>query len=162
MTEWKLRKPGVEDGARIWELVRQSRVLDINSVYCYIMFCSYFSDTCVLAEREGEVKGFVTSYVLPDRPDTLFLWQIGVAESERGQGVGGMLLEELLRRDSCQAIRYLETTITPSNGPSRALFARLAERLETPIVESTGFPASLFPDKGHEEEKLYRIGPLSH
>ncbi|WP_260981947.1 diaminobutyrate acetyltransferase [Paenibacillus sp. 32O-W] len=161
MSEVRFRKPQAEDGARIWELVRQSRVLDVNSVYCYIMLCRYFAETCVIAEKEGELTGFVTSCPVPGSRDTLFVWQIGVAESERGQGVGRRLLEELLKRESCRDIRYLETTISPSNGPSRALFARLTDSLETKMVEAGGFPAQMFPGEEHEEEKLYRIGPIA-
>ena len=49
-----LRKPTASDGADIWELVRSCRPLDENSMYCNLLQCDHFADTCVLAELSGE------------------------------------------------------------------------------------------------------------
>jgi len=65
----------------------------------------------------------------------------------------------VLKRESCRSIRFLETTISPFNQPSRALFAGLAKRLRANLSEHHGFDAVLFPDC-HKPEPFIRIGPF--
>jgi L-2,4-diaminobutyric acid acetyltransferase len=47
-----LRKPEGEDGSAVWDLVRECKPLDENSMYCNLIQCDHFSDTCVLAELD--------------------------------------------------------------------------------------------------------------
>ncbi|MFM1654606.1 diaminobutyrate acetyltransferase [Brevibacillus sp. B_LB10_24] len=155
-----IRKASAKDGAAMWRLAAESKVLDPNSPYAYLMAGSYFSETCVVAEVEEELIGFVTAFCLPDKPDTLFVWQIGVSEGQRGKGIGSSMLRALLMRDACRQVRYLEATVTSSNEPSKALFRRLAAEMGTACEVKPCFPASLFPGQDHEAEWTYRIGPL--
>ncbi len=54
-----LREPEAEDGADIWALVRDCKPLDENSMYCNLIQCDHFSDTCIVAELDDEiVAGF--------------------------------------------------------------------------------------------------------
>ncbi|WP_010269276.1 diaminobutyrate acetyltransferase [Paenibacillus senegalensis] len=154
------RRPEPADGSRIWEVVQKTGVLDVNSAYCYMMMCRNFRETCVVAEKEDQIVGFVTAYVLPDQPDTLFVWQIGIAPDEQGQGIGKNLLTQLEQQLSHRSISYWETTISPSNTASRALFASYAKARGAKWNEQEGFRAALFPTDEHEEEKWIRIGPL--
>jgi L-2,4-diaminobutyric acid acetyltransferase len=154
------RPPTIKDGLPIWKLVRDSGVLDLNSTYCYLLFCKDYSETCAVAEANGEILGFVTAYRPPGREDSLFIWQIGVSSSLRGQGVASHLLEALLRRENSRGVRFLEATIGPSNDASHALFTALARRLGTEMSEQSYFDAELFPDESHEPENLIRIGPF--
>ena len=57
----KLRKPGLDDGARISALIESCKPLDTNSTYCYILLCRDFADTCVVAEESGEIIAFYPS-----------------------------------------------------------------------------------------------------
>ena len=97
----KLREPAAEDGADIWSLVRDCKPLDENSMYCNLIQCDHFRDTCVVAELGGEVVGWVSAYVLPYDPSTLFVWQVAVSEKARGTGMGGLMLSSLLQRKAC-------------------------------------------------------------
>jgi len=155
-----LREPRVEDGGPIWSLVKDTGVLDLNSAYSYLMLCQFFKETCVVAEQDGEVVGFISAYRLPTNQDTIFVWQVGVAASQRRKGLAGQMLEELLQRETCKKIRYLETTISPSNRPSQSLFQALARNMNTHCEVVEGFPKELFPGGGHESEMMYRIGPF--
>lgn len=155
------RPPRVEDGKSIWKLVRSSGVLDLNSVYCYLLLCRHNRETCAVAESRGRVVGFVTGYLPPGRDDTLFIWQIGVDSALRGRNHATRLLLELLQRGICREVSFLETTVAPSNRASRALFAALAKRLNSEILEQPCFDAETFPDGNHESENLLRIGPFS-
>lgn len=157
----RFRHPSPGDGSAIWELVRDTQVLDVNSCYTYLLLFKHFAQTCLLAEMDGRAVGFVTAYVPPERPDVLFVWQIGVEASARQRGVARGLLRRLLQLPCCEEVRYLETTISPSNEASKRLFSGLARKLGAKMQRRDGFAADLFPEQQeHESEPLYRIGPI--
>lgn len=160
MNKVLLRQPQVADGTSIWRLVRDTGVLDVNSPYSYLMLCKFFSDTCVVAEHDGQIVGFVSAFRLPANQETLFVWQVVVAESQRGNGLGKALLQELIGREVCKNVRYLEATVSPSNRLSQALFRGLARDFATCCEVSECFPANLFPEGTHESEMTFRIGPF--
>ncbi|WP_334313187.1 diaminobutyrate acetyltransferase [Terrihalobacillus insolitus] len=153
------KKPTVEDGAEMWELVDKS-TLDQNSAYKYIMMCEFFSETCVVAKQEGKLVGFVTAFIPPERKDVVFVWQIGVDPSQQGNGIASKLLTELITRKACQNVRFVEATVTPSNKASKSLFRRFARDNQTKCRVSECFSEDLFPSDEHEEELSFRIGPI--
>jgi L-2,4-diaminobutyric acid acetyltransferase len=160
MTKVMLRQPQEADGASIWRLVRNTGVLDVNSPYSYLMLCKFFSDTCVVAEHDGQIVGFVSAFLPPANPQTLFVWQVAVAKSQRGNGLGKALLQELIGREVCKNVCYLEATVSPTNFPSQALFRGLARDFATHCEILECFPAHLFPGGTHEPEMTFRIGPF--
>ena len=156
----KLRAPSPEDAAPVWQLIGDTRVLDLNSPYAYLLLCSDFAETSVVAEAAGHIVGFVGAYRPPPRPEAVFVWQVVTAPELRGAGVAASLLDALLERPACRDARFLEATVTPSNEASRALFAGLARRRGLPLAEREAFGPELFPQE-HEAELLIRIGPLA-
>lgn len=157
-----LREPTPIDAPRITHLVRNSKPLDVNSHYAYLLLCHHFPKTCVVADSGSQIVGFLSGYRPPDTPDVIFVWQVAVAAEARGQGLAGRLLDELLQRDACSGVSYLETTVSPSNRASEALFRKLAQRLETSCETSELFSEELFAGvEDHEPEVLFRIGPFS-
>src|SRR5690606_16121028 len=83
----RLRRPRVTDGRDVHALVAACAPLDTNSLYLNLLQCTHFAETCVVAERpesQRPVVGFVSGYLLPSRPTTLFIWQVAIASSERG------------------------------------------------------------------------------
>lgn len=154
------RNPTVNDGAGMWTLVQETGVLDSNSAYMYILLATDFSDTCIVAEKAGKLVGFVTGYRPPKRPASVFLWQVGVHPSMHGQGMGKRLVAAFLNSRGAQGATLLETTISPSNGASRALFKGVARDLNADLRITTGFTEDHFPGDGHEAEELYLIAPL--
>lgn len=156
-----LRRPVSEDGADVHRLISRCPPLDENSIYCNLLQASHFADTSVAAEVDGELAGFVSGYLIPERPDTLFIWQVAVAEAGRGQGLAGRMIREILRRPACAQVRYLETTITPDNEASWALFRGLARKLDTQCAESVMFDRERHFRGRHDSEMLLRIGPFS-
>ncbi|MBU8908879.1 diaminobutyrate acetyltransferase [Desertibacillus haloalkaliphilus] len=153
-------KPSLEDGSAMWELVNNS-TLDQNSAYKYIMMCEFFAETCVVAKENGKLVGFVTAFIPPERPDVVFVWQIGVDASQRGKGLASKILNELVAREACKDVRYLEATVTPSNVASQSLFRRLARDHNTECEVKECFAEELFPGEGHEAEDTFRIGPFN-
>ena len=71
------------------------------------------------------------------------------------------MLLELLEREACRNVRYLEATVRPSDTASRAMLQALARQLNTTCEEGALFAPSLFGDEDHEEERLLRVGPFT-
>lgn len=157
------RHPRTEDGGALWQIAHDSERLDANSAYYYLLFCKRYAPTSMVAEDRaaGRIVGFVTGLLWPDDPHTLFVWQVGVDRAARGRRVGSRMLDALLAGEAGRAATHLETTVTPSNEPSLALFRSLARRRGAECHESVFFPAEHFPSEAvHEPEMLLRIGPL--
>ncbi|MDR7168736.1 L-2,4-diaminobutyric acid acetyltransferase [Nocardia kruczakiae] len=112
-----------------------------------------------MAEIDSEIAGFVTGYLRPESPDTLFIWQVAVDHAFRGRGVGVAMLDRLVEDVADQGVSKLETTVSPDNEASLAMFASLARRRDAEMTRETLFEPEDFPD-GHESEDLYRIAPL--
>lgn len=147
-----------EDSKAMWELVNNT-TLDQNSPYKYMMMADFFTETCVVAKQDEKLVGFVTAFIQPERPDTLFVWQVGVDSSQRGKGLASKMIKELAQWNANQ-VHFIEATVTPSNEASRALFHKLGREFNTNCEVSDHFSASLFPDNSHEKEQLFRIGPF--
>jgi|SRR5690606_2653978 len=155
-----LRTATRADGARIWQLVEESGVLEPNTCYAYLLLSSHFADTCVVAERDGQLLGFVAAYRPPTHPTSVFVWQIGVRAEARGLGLGKRLLHALVALPGCRDVSHLEATVAPSNIPSQRLFEGFAREQGVPCERSRGFVAEDFGGLDHEAEPLLRIGPL--
>ena len=122
------RKPLREDGAQIWELIRACKPLDENSMYCNLIQADHFRDTCVVAELDGEVVGWISGHMIPNE-DAFFVWQVAVSPKARGLGLGRKMLTHLIDRDECAEAGTLKTTITEDNDASWALFRSFARRI---------------------------------
>jgi L-2,4-diaminobutyric acid acetyltransferase len=129
-------------------------------MYCNLLQCTHFSATSVAAEKEGDIVGFISGYRQPDNPDTLFIWQVAVGEKARGQGLAGRMLRDILSRQQEGQIKFIETTITPDNRASWALFESLANKLGAELNHTVMFDRQQHFAGQHETEMLVRIGPL--
>jgi L-2,4-diaminobutyric acid acetyltransferase len=133
-----LRKPTAEDGAEIWQLVRDCAPLDENSMYCNLIQADHFSDTCVVAEVDGQIVGWVSGHMIPGE-DAFFVWQVAVSAAARGMGLGSKMLTHLVARPECNGARELKTTITKSNKASWALFSSFARKLGGDLTDEPHF-----------------------
>jgi L-2,4-diaminobutyric acid acetyltransferase len=155
-----MRPTRLGDGAAMWQFVADHGGLELNTAYAYLVLADDFTDTCVVAEAaDGTLAGFVLGYRPPTRPDALFVWQVGVAPSHRGQGLARRMILEVLERNAPE-VRFLESTVTPSNTASRRLFRSVAEARGTTCDVTDYLTEDHFPEAGHEAEQRFRIGPL--
>lgn len=152
-----LRKPVAKDGAEIWKLVRTCRPLDENSMYCNMLQCDHFADTCVVAELSGEVVGWISAYVMPNEPDTLFVWQVAVSGAARGRGLGALMLQSILTRPECEGVARVQTTITADNEASWALFRKFARLKGEDMNVKAYYTQALHFQERHETEHLVTI-----
>ncbi len=155
-----IRKPELTDGEKIYELARISKPLDLNSLYSYLLICSHFNQTSAVAEKEYNLAGYVTGYRHPHKNDTLFIWQVAVHPTMRGEGLATRMLQNILKREELSNINFIEATITPFNNKSRNLFKSFAEYLKSEYHEEIFFDSELFGESTHETETLLRIGPI--
>lgn len=161
------RPPVADDAPAIYALVERCQPLDLNSRYCYLILCEHFFSTCVVVQScdadPSDILACLTAYVPPKQPDTLFVWQVAVDASLRGQGVAKRLLAEVLARQALQGVRFVEATVNPSNDASRNIFKSLARQMNCDISETLLFAESLLSNTGdHEQENLIRVGPFQY
>jgi L-2,4-diaminobutyric acid acetyltransferase len=157
-----VREPTVEDGPRLNDLVRRVPPLAENSVYCNLLQCSHFSETCAVAEQRGELVAFITGYIHPKQPDTYFLWQIGVHEHGRGQKLPLRMIQHILARPHCRQVTALEATVSSTNEASRAMFESIARAEGAQCeIRSAHYRPDLFGADNSIAEDLFRIQPLS-
>ena len=156
----RIRRPLPTDGPAIHDLIARCSPLDPNSLYCNLLQCSHFASTCILAEQDGRILSFISGYRLPEQHEVLFVWQVAVAPEARGQGLALRLLQALLRQPGCGGVISLQTTITPTNTASWALFQALARNLGASLAQTQLFDRATHFRARHESEVLVSIGPL--
>lgn len=155
----KIRKPNANDGVAIHQLIENCPPLDLNSTYLYLLQSTHFAETCVVAEVNGKVAAFLSGYIKPDSPTTFFLWQVAVGDVLRGKGMAKQLMNEVLKRTACNNVEFLETTITPDNQASWALFRSFAKERNAQLVDTVFFTSQQLGND-HEPEVLVKIGPF--
>ena len=156
-----LRSPAVKDGVAVSRLIENCPPLDVNSNYCNLLQCSHFSSTSVAADASGDLVGFISGYIVPESPETLFIWQVAVAEQARGLGLASHMLADVLARPKCKSVSYLETSITQRNLGSWALFKGLAKNLSAEFLSSEWLDEKSHFAELHDSEALVRIGPFT-
>ncbi|MUT27171.1 diaminobutyrate--2-oxoglutarate transaminase [Mesorhizobium japonicum] len=154
------RQPTDNHAADVWDLIALCPQLDRNSLYCELLLCTDFADTCVLAERVGEVVGWLAAYRPPREPSTLFIWQIAVHPKVRSIGVGKGLIISALNRLSCESVTHVEATVTLSNRSSKLFFASVARDLHAPIRTAARFDRDVDFKGQRESEYTIAIGPI--
>lgn len=156
----ELRMPVDTDGMAVHQLIAQCPPLDTNSAYCNLLQCAHFGMTSVVAERGEELVGFISGYRIPSRPQTLFIWQVAVSASGRGQGLAGRMLDHILDRRGNTDISHMETTVTEDNEASWALFESLAKKRNATLKRTVMFDRERHFHGSHATEMLATIGPL--
>src|SRR5690625_4250485 len=144
----------------MFRIVEESKVLDVNSSYSDLMWGKYFSKSSIVAELDHELIGFVTGFLQPNSPTTLFVWQVAVDPKHRGKTLATRLIETLLDEQKSNDVCYLEERVTPNDIPSSKLFKGIAKKLKTECNISECFSEEQFPASSREPEMTYRIGPF--
>ena len=159
--ELTFRQPSTEDGSDVWALIRDSGALDENSMYCNLVQCEHFSETCVIAELDGVIVGWISAFIPPDAPDTLFVWQVAVGEQARGRGVAKKMLADLFERPVCADVKQLKTTITADNDASWALFNSFASNMDAELERESHYKCDTHFGGKHATEYMVTIGEIA-
>jgi L-2,4-diaminobutyric acid acetyltransferase len=158
--QFHFRSPSTADGPTVAQLVADCPPLDTNSVYCNLLQCTHFADTCIAAEHRGSMVGWISAYRPPVSTDRLFIWQVAVHASARGQQLAARMLDALLARPACEGVTGLITTITADNQASWALFASFARRHGAVLSSTPCFDQQQHFAGQHDSETLVSIAPL--
>lgn len=110
---------------------------------------------------DGDLVGFISGYIPPRQQNVLFVWQVAVHEKARGKGLAKRMLAEILDRDECASVQFIETTITPDNEASWGMFRSFAYARRMPTEEFIFFDSRLHFAGEHKDEHLLRIGPFN-
>ncbi|WP_168992117.1 MULTISPECIES: diaminobutyrate acetyltransferase [Mesorhizobium] len=154
------RKPAYNHAADVWALIALCPQLDRNTLYCELLHCTHFADTCTVAERAGEVVGWLSAYRPPSEPSTLFVWQIAVHPAMRNTGLGKGLIVSALNRPFCESVTHIKATVALSNKASNLLFATLARDLGAPFRQALWFDHDAHFKGQYESEYMMSIGPI--
>lgn len=122
--------------------------------------CTDFADTCVVAERDGGIVGWLSGYRPPSAPDRIFVWQVAVDPSARGEGLALQMLDALIARPAAAGATSLTTTITAANKASWALFTAFARRHGATLTKAVRFERDAHLGSAHDTECEARIAPL--
>ena len=154
-TDVVLRHPVLEDGTAVFDLVDACKPLDLNSHYLYLLQCSHFAPTCVVATLHGEVVAWVSGYIPPKQADIFFVWQVAVGEKARGLGLGKKLINWVLAQQT--GIQTIHTSITPDNAASWGLFKSLARAWGSDLSSRDWFEEQSHFGGRHHTEVLVEI-----
>jgi L-2,4-diaminobutyric acid acetyltransferase len=152
----KLRVPQKDDAKKIYTLVKDTNVLDVNSEYLYLLQTTHFQNFCCVATMDDAIVGFVSGYLIPNNQETLFIWQVAVDSKVRGNGLAQKMIVEILQRTHLKDVNTIHTTISPTNSSSKRLFEKLSKQYGVSFSKETIFEINDF-NNAHEDEVLYKI-----
>lgn len=125
-------------------------------MYCYLVQAEHFRDTCVVAELDGDIVGWISGHMIPNE-DAFFVWQVAVSPRARGLGLGRKMLTHLVARDECTEADHLKTTITKDNDASWALFRSFARAVGGRLSDTPHFRRDDHFDGRHDTEHMVTI-----
>jgi L-amino acid N-acyltransferase YncA len=87
---------------------------------------AHLADHRLVAEANGEIAGWIALAPVSSRPCYAGVAEVTayVAEGARGQGLGGLLLEQLISSSEAGGLWTLQTSVFPENEASLALLKR--------------------------------------
>ncbi|MFT4849076.1 MAG: L-2,4-diaminobutyric acid acetyltransferase [Sediminicola sp.] len=159
MPTFTFRSPTLSDGPDMYDLVKSSGNLDLNSRYCYLLLGTHFSETCLVGFDGSEMIGVICAYRPPEKQNCLFVWQITTAEEYRTKGIADSMLDHLVKKLQ-PTMNCIEATVCLQNDASLAFFESFASKKNTAFKKDLIFPTRLFKEDAHEDEYLINIGPL--
>ena len=92
----------------MWRFVEESATLDHNSQYLYLLLADMFSQTSAVAVQNGRIVGLVTAFLVPQRADTLFVYQMRVGVQVRHHKLALTMIDSILARfpDDVRFVEY--------------------------------------------------------
>jgi len=153
------RPPRAPDAAPIWRLAPQRGGPHHDTGYAYLLLCTHFADTGVVAELDGAVVGFALAYRPPIRPHDTFVSHLGVADGHDKAELAARLLDQLVSRQACRDSQFLCMTCNLRDLPLQTWFRQFARRRSTRCAIEPCFTSTMFPQP-HPDEHLLRVGPL--
>ena len=89
------------------------------------LFFVHFRDTSFVAERDGELAGFLVGFLSPARREEAYVHFVGVSPAERGSGLGRELYERFFAVARADGRSRVSCVTSPANRGSLAFHVAL-------------------------------------
>jgi predicted GNAT superfamily acetyltransferase len=102
------------------------------------LFFVHFRDTSFVAERDGELAGFLIGLLSQSSPEEAYVHFVGVNPTERGTGLGRELYERFFAVARAGGRTRVSCVTSPANSGSLGFHAALGFRLSPPQASYDG------------------------
>jgi predicted GNAT superfamily acetyltransferase len=89
------------------------------------LFFDHFRDTSFVAERDGELAGFLIGFLSQSSPDEAYVHFVGVSPAERGTGLGRELYGRFFAAARAHGRTRVSCVTSPANAGSLAFHAAI-------------------------------------
>jgi predicted GNAT superfamily acetyltransferase len=103
-------------------------------------FLTHFRDTCLIAEKDGKMAGFLIGFLSQARADEAYIRLVVVDPQRRGEGIGRALYERFFDVTRQHERRVIRCVTSPSNRDSVAFHTRLGFLIEPQEHQVDGMP----------------------
>jgi predicted GNAT superfamily acetyltransferase len=94
------------------------------------LFFEHFADTCFVAERDGELVGFLVGFTSQSRPAEAYIHFVGVHPDERDRGLGRQLYECFFAAATARGCELVRAVTAPVNQGSVRFHQRMGFGIE--------------------------------
>lgn len=108
----EIRNATTNDYSVLRTLAKENKPLDLHTPYTYWVCCNYYSQYCFVLERNHRPIGYIMAI---SNKDCVFVWQIAISESFRGQHLSGILIDAVAKKAIADGYSELQVTISPKN-----------------------------------------------
>lgn len=102
------------------------------------LFIDHFHDTSLIAERDGELAGFLVGFMSPSNPDGAYIHFVGVSPRSRGNGLARRLYETFFDRARTEGRRVVRAVTAAHNSTSIAFHTAMGFTVTDPILGYDG------------------------
>jgi predicted GNAT superfamily acetyltransferase len=106
-------------------------------------FFLHFRDTCFVAEREGELAGFLIGFLSQSHPQEAYIHFVGVNPDLQQEGLGRQLYDRFFAVVRQAGRTVVRCVTSPGNRDSLAFHARMGFTIEPQEAEEDGVAVSL-------------------
>ena len=96
------------------------------------LFFVHFADTSFVAERDGDLAGFLVGFLSQSRPEEAYVHFVGVRPDERSTGLGRELYERFFAVARGRGRRRVSCVTSPANAGSLAFHEALGFEASPP------------------------------
>jgi ribosomal protein S18 acetylase RimI-like enzyme len=102
------------------------------------LFFVHFRETSFVAERDGELAGFLVGFLSQTKPEEAYVHFAGVDPEERGSGLGRELYERFFAAARTHGRRTVSCVTSPANEGSLAFHAAIGFEPSLPRPDYDG------------------------
>ena len=102
------------------------------------MFLDHFHATSLVAERDGDLAGFLIGFLSPSVRDAAYIHFVAVDPRSRGTGLGRLLYERFFGLAAADGRRVVRAITSPVNSGSIAFHTAMGFTVTGPVDDYDG------------------------